>query len=88
MTQTAMDLPGRDAVDDSHSLFGGVSDGRRPESTAPSKLVWLEDGAERVFDDAESNTRTWLEVSSEWVSPARRDDVPRKPSPPDKLIWV
>lgn len=88
MTQTATDLPGRDAADDSHSLFGGATDVRGPEPETPSKLVWLEDGAERVFDDAESSTRTWLEVSSEWVSPVRRDDVSRKPSPPDKLIWV
>jgi len=70
MTQTAMDLPGRDAIDDSRSL------------------VWLEDGTERVFDDAEPNTRTWLEVSSEWVSPTRHDGASRKPLPPDKLIWV
>lgn len=88
MTQTATDLPGRGAVDDSHSLFGGAPDGRHPESSVPSKLVWLEDGVERAFDDAESTTRTWLEVSSEWVSPTKRDDVSRKPSPPDKLLWV
>jgi hypothetical protein len=59
-----------------------------PTSAPSSSLVWLEDGMERPFDEAEPVTRTWLEVSSEWSSPSKGDDSSRKPSSPGKLIWV
>ena len=90
MTWAAMDLPGRVSADGTSCPWPGR---RGPQSAVPtsapsSSLVWLEDGMERPFDEAEPVTRTWLEVSSEWSSPSKGDDLSRKPSSPGKLIWV
>lgn len=90
MTWAAMDLPGRVSTDGTSCPWPGR---RGPQSAVPtsapsSSLVWLEDGMERPFDEAEPVTRTWLEVSSEWSSPSKGDDSSRKPSSPGKLIWV
>lgn len=89
MTWAAMDLPGRVSTDGTSCPWPGR---RGPQSavptSAPSSLVWLEDGMERPFDEAEPVTRTWLGVSSEWSSPSKGDDSSRKPSSPGKLIWV
>ena len=89
MTWAAMDLPGRVSADGRSCPWPG-SRGQRGamSASAPFSLVWLEDGTERPFDEAEPVTRTWLEVSSEWSSPSKGDDSSRKPSSPGKLIWV
>ena len=89
MTWAAMDLPGRVSADGTSCPWPGRRGQQGAVSTSvPSSLVWLEDGTERPFDEAEPVTRTWLEVSSEWSSPSKGDDLSRKPSSPGKLIWV
>lgn len=64
----------------------GAAGGGAPDAV-PCGLVWLEDGEERPFLDADA-PRPWLEASSENADAPTEHLRPHQDEEPPALLWI